>query len=165
MDIKLIPPQTSTLIDANIFIYHLSGLSAECTSLLRKVASGEIEAYITSIIIAEILHRRMLGEAVAKGLVSAGQVLKKLKANPKIISTLTDYIMDVEMILKLPMKIIEATTADITTSHRIRQTHGFFVNDSINLACAQRVGIAHIATRDDDFDRLAGITAWKPTDI
>ncbi len=85
MDIKLMPARTVALIDANIFIYHLGGISADCSSFLRSVALGEIEAYITTIIIAEMLHRRMQGEAVAKGLISSGQVLKKLKANPQII--------------------------------------------------------------------------------
>jgi len=94
--IKLMPARTSVLIDANIFIYHLGGLSADCSSFLRRVALGEIEAYITSIIIAEMLHRRMQGEAVAKGLISSGQVLKKLEANPQIISQLTDYITDIK---------------------------------------------------------------------
>lgn len=165
MDIKLLPARTSVLIDANIFIYHLGGFSADCSSFLRRVALGEIEAHITTIIIAEMLHRRMQGEAVAKGLIPSGQVLKRLKANPQIISQLTDYITDVKEILELPLTIIEASGADIEASHDLRRTHGLFVNDSINLACAQRMGITDIVTRDNDFAGLPTITAWEPADI
>src|ERR1044072_3778452 len=151
------PARAVALIDANIFIYHLSGLSTDCTSLLRRIALGEIESYVTTIIIAEVLHRRMQGEAIAKGLISSGQPLKKLKANPQIISQLTDYITDVEEILKLPLTIIEVSSADIAASHALRQAYGLFVNDSINLACAERVGINNIVTRDSDFARLPAV--------
>jgi Predicted nucleic acid-binding protein, contains PIN domain len=159
------PERASVLIDANIFIYHLSGISADCTSLLQRAALSEIESYVTTIIIAEVLHRRMQGEAIAKGLIASGQVLKKLKANPQIISQLKDYITDVKEILELPLTIIEVSSTDIAASHALRRNHGLFVNDSINLACAQRIGITDIVTHDNDFARLPTITVWEPTDI
>ena len=164
MDIKLMPGHVSALIDANIFIYHLGGFSSDCSYFLTRVARGEFESHVTTIVIAEVLHRRMLGEAVAKGLVSPGQALKKLKADSKLITFLTDYITDVESILKL-LTIIEVTASEIQASHSLRQSHGLFVNDSINLACAQRLGIEHIVTRDGDFTAVPGLKVWKPTDI
>src|SRR5436305_5567784 len=151
VDIKLMPAQTVALIDANIFIYHLSGLSAECTALLHRILSGEIEGYATTIVIAEILHRRMIGEAIAKQLVSPTQAMKRLKVNPSLVSMPTDYILDIETLLQLPLKIIEVQMADISYSNALRRSYGLFVNDSINLACALRLGITDIATNDADF--------------
>ncbi|HXG92340.1 MAG TPA: hypothetical protein VNN73_08225 [Blastocatellia bacterium] len=164
MDINLIPSQTSLLIDANILIYHLGGLSADCTVFLRRVALGEVESYVTTIIIAKTLLRRMIGEAIAKKATTPSQALKKLKSDPKLIATLADYITDIESILKLPIKIIEVTAADIAASHALRKSFGLFVNGSINLVCAQRMGLSHIVTHDDDFDSLP-INIWKPMDI
>jgi hypothetical protein len=37
-----------------------------------------------------MLRRRMMAEAIAKGLLSPGQPLKKLSANPHVITTLND---------------------------------------------------------------------------
>ena len=165
MDIKLIPAQTSVLIDSNILIYHLGGLSTDCKGVLSRIQNGEIKAYVTTIIIAETLHKRMIAEAIAKGLISSGQPLKKLKANPTVISSLADYITDIENLLKLPLNVIEVTLADVTAGHALRQSYGLFVNDSINLACAQRLGIANIVTHDTDFTSVQGITVWHPTDI
>lgn len=139
MDIKLMPVGTAALVDANIFIYHLGGLSLDCSSFLQRIALGEVEAWVSTIVLAEVLHRRMQGEAVAKGLIATGRVLKRLKAKPDVISQLSDYITDIETILKLPLQIIEATAADISASHSLRRQFGLFVNDSITLACAQRV--------------------------
>lgn len=165
MDIKLLPPQSRCLVDANILLYHIGGSSLECKDFLQRVANEEIEAHLTTIIVAEVLHRQMLIEAVAKGVVTLGKALSKLKSNPALISSLTDYITEVEKLLQLPFTVIEVTTADITASHTLRRTHGLFVNDSINLACAHRLGLADVVTNDADFNRISGITAWEPTDI
>ena len=87
------PAGDFALVDSNIFIYHLANQSADCTNFFRRVARREVEAHITTAIIAEILHRRMMAEAVAKGLISPGQTVKKLKANPTVIPQLTDHIV------------------------------------------------------------------------
>lgn len=165
MDINLLPSGTSCLVDANIFIYHLSGDSNDCSNFLTRVENGEVELHITTIIVAEILHRRMMGEAISKGLVTAGKTLNKIKANPLLITLLTEYITDVEDVLKLPIKIIEVVMSDITTSHALRNAHGLFTNDSINLACAQRFGINDIVSHDTDFARVPTINLWSPSDI
>ena len=165
MDINKLAPKSSCLVDANILLYHIAGSSLDCKSFLHRVADEEIQAHLTTIVIAETLHRQMLIEAVVKGLVSPGKALNKLKANPSIIGNLTDYISEVEKLLQLPFVIIEIRPSDITKSHSLRQAHGLFVNDSINLACAQRLGISDIVTHDSDFKRTPAITSWEPTDI
>lgn len=165
MDISQIPARVSAFIDANIFIYHLAGLSSDCTAFLRRVARREFDAHANTIVIAEVLHRRMVGEAVSKGLVSPGRALKKLKADPNLVKQLTDYITDVQTILRLPLKIIEISTADIEDSHLVRQAYGLLVNDSINLVSARRVGIENVVTRDADFGVVPKLKVWSPTDI
>lgn len=42
------------------------------------------------------------------------------------------------------------------------RNHGLLTNDSLIVALLQRHGITHLATNDDDFDRVPGITVWKP---
>lgn len=165
MDIKLLPTGADIFVDSNIFLYHLENLSPECTELLERIARGEINACITTIVLAEILHRRMMAEALTKGLISPGQPLKKLKAQPQVITALNDYIVDLETLLTLPWLITEATVADVKASHALRRAHGLFVNDSINLACALRLGITNIATHDADFARVPLLTVWEPTDV
>ena len=165
MNISQIPAQASVLIDANILVYHLAGVSPDCTAFLRRVALRELDSYVTTTIIAEALHRRMVGEAIAKRIVSPSQALKKLKANPEIISRLAGYIADIEALLKLPLRIIEVTAPDLAASHALRRAHGLFVNDSINLACAQRAGVSDVVTNDGDFTRVPFINIWKPTDL
>jgi predicted nucleic acid-binding protein len=165
VDIRGLPSGTRCLVDANIFVYHLGVKRGDCTEFLDRVARKEIRAHVTTVIVAEVLHRQMLIEAVNKGLVSPGRALKKLKDNPTIISSLTDYAIEVEKLLRLPLSIIEVTPADLLRSHALRLASGLFVNDSINLACAERHAITDIVTHDADFGRVPGISIWGPTDV
>ena len=75
--LTLCPGALSALVDANIFIYYLGGVSADCKTFLRHVALGEVEAHITTAIVAEVVHRRMMAEAVTKGLISPGPALEE----------------------------------------------------------------------------------------
>lgn len=165
MDIKSLPAGEDVLIDTNIIIYYLSNLSSECQEFLRRIARGELNGFVTTVILAELLHRRMMAEAIMKGLISPGQPVKKLKAQSHLIQQLTEYITDVEMLLQLPLQMVEVTVGDVRTSHSLRAAHGLFVNDSINLACALRLGIANIATHDADFNRVPNLLVWEPCDI
>lgn len=165
MDIKSLPAGTRCLVDANIFIYHFGGASGESTDFFARVAKREVEAHVTTMIIAEVLHRRMTAEAITKGLISLGKPLQKLKTNPNVIKGLTDYISEVEKLLKLPIIVHDITAVEVAASHALRSAHGLFVNDSINLACAHHLGLADVVTHDDDFNRVTTITTWEPTDI
>jgi predicted nucleic acid-binding protein len=165
VDIKALPHGTRCLVDANILIYFLGGVSLESRDFLLRVAGEEVEAWVTTTVIAEVAHRRMLTEVVGKGLVSAGKVLAKLKARPTLITRLTDHVAEVVRLLSLPIRVAEVEAGDIAGSHALRLTHGLFVNDSINLACAQRLGINDVVSHDADFNRVPGLTIWEPTDV
>ncbi len=70
-----------------------------------------------------------------------------------------------ERLLRLPLRIVEVTAADISVSHRIRRVHGLLVNDSINVASMQRLGLTDVVTRDQDFARVPGLRVWSPADV
>lgn len=165
MDINDIPAGSRCLVDANILIYHLNGTSPACRDFLYRIAAGEFEAYLTTTIIAEALHRQMLIDAVSKGLVTKSKVLRKLKEQPGLIEQLTDHSRQIRQLLKLPFTVLPVDSDAIAKSHVIRRKHHLFVNDSINLACARRRRIVNVATHDSDFNRIASIKVWFPSDI
>lgn len=165
MDINQLPKGSRCLVDANILIYYLGGLSIEIREFLHRVIDGEIEAYINTVVVAEILHRRMLAEAITKGLVTTSKVLNKLKAQPHLITQLSDYINAVDDLLALPLSVANVTLQTINLSHHFRYSYGLFVNDSLNLASAIELQISDIATNDTDFNRVPNIVVWSPTDI
>jgi predicted nucleic acid-binding protein len=42
------------------------------------------------------------------------------------------------------------------------QAHRLLLGDASIVAQMQQHGIVHLATNDDDFDRVLGVTVWKP---
>jgi len=68
----------SVFIDANIFIYHFGGQSLECRVLLARCARRNLFGHTSTPVLAEVLHRRMVAEAIARGLVTAKTAVRKL---------------------------------------------------------------------------------------
>ncbi len=60
VDINSLPASTSLMVDANIVIYYLAGASQDCKIFFSRVAHEEIEPFVTTTIVAEGLHRRMV---------------------------------------------------------------------------------------------------------
>jgi predicted nucleic acid-binding protein len=95
------------LLDANIFIYHFTGTSEECSKLLKKCEEGEVEGTTTVTVILEALHRLMAVEAVRKGLVSGGNVVRKLKEKPEVVKELSEYYENIQRIKNTSLITIE----------------------------------------------------------
>lgn len=165
MDINHLPAGTNCLVDTNIFLYHLAAQSNDCRQFLARLGRGEISAYVTTSIIGELLHKRMVIEAVNTGLISGSKPFEKLKRQPQLITQLSSYITEVTRLLQLPVTVIEVIADDLNWSHALRRAYGLLVIDSINLACAVRRGITDIVTHDTDFLHIPQLHIWQPTDI
>jgi predicted nucleic acid-binding protein len=63
--------------------------------------------------------------------------------------------------LRLPVEAITpellARGADLSAQHRL------LTNDALTLAVMEKLGVTALATNDDDFDAVEGITVYKPT--
>jgi predicted nucleic acid-binding protein len=165
VDINHLPTGTNCLVDTNVFLYYLAARSNDCRQLLVRIGHGEVSGYVTTPIIGEMLHKRMVIEAVNAGIVSGAKPFEKLKRQPHTITRLSNYIAEIAQLLQLPLTVIEVTEEDVRWSHALRQTYGMLVIDSINLACAVRRGITDVATHDTDFLHIPNLNIWQPTDI
>jgi len=160
-----IPDSNKVFIDANIFIYHFAGISKQSTHLFERIRDGELTGFVNTIILAEVLHRRMIAEAVEKGLVTSKNAVRRLKEHPDSVKSLTQYSQDVQDIIQIPLTVESVTKADILASAKIRSAHGILTNDSIILATMERLSIIDFVTHDDDFDSISKLNLWKPDDI
>jgi len=165
LDIEKIPDKSRVFIDANIFIYHFAGVSNQCADLLYRVVNRKIDAMVSTIVIAEIIHRRMIAEALDNGLATTKNVIKKLKKYPDMVKSLTQYSEDIENILSMPITVEPVTKSDIINSVSLRAKYGLLTNDSLNLAFMKRHKIINIVTHDNDFDTIPDTTICKPVDI
>ncbi|WP_152946670.1 type II toxin-antitoxin system VapC family toxin [Desulfofundulus thermobenzoicus] len=152
-------------LDANIFVYHFTGLSIECTELLHRCEDGSINGFTTIGVIMEVLHRLMMIEAVNKGLVSPGNVAKKLKEKPEVVQQLNSYAEYALRIPEMGIQVLPYTLADCRNSQQFRQKYGLLTNDSFLLSAMDRMNCPHLASADEDFQRVEEIQLFRPADI
>ena len=165
MGLERIASGTRVFIDAPVLVYHFTGLSVECRSLLERCERGDVEGVTSVTVIAEVTHRLMMIEAVQAGLVSAGNVATKLQKKPEAIRKL--HIAS-EQAARIPVMGITVLGLDlrvVLAASELRRRHGLMTNDSIIAATLVDADIEHLATGDRDFRRVKGVTVFEPSDL
>jgi predicted nucleic acid-binding protein len=152
------------LIDANILIYALRGSSPQCRALLTRCDAGAVEGWITTSIVAEFSHRRMIQEAQALGLVSSNPA-RSLAEKPSILRQLNRYQEEVRDLLSGGLQIESLRPDDFHLALEFQRQFGLLTNDSLNLAVARRLALADLVTADHGFDAAQGFIIYKPADI
>lgn len=149
-----VPTGAQVLIDANIFIYHFTGVSPESTQFLERCERGEVLGVTGVHSLLEVLHRLMMIEAVVEGLVSPGDVARKLRERPEVVRRLHRYQEQVEVILEIGLEVIPIEVELVELSQRYREEYGLLVNDSLTVALAEQLEVEGLATADQDLLRL-----------
>lgn len=165
MTLTEVPAGATVFIDANIFVYHFTGVSPECRVFLERAERASLRGTTGAHILLEVLHRLMMIEAVTKGLISPSQPAKKLKQNWQVIQQLKDYNRCVGEIASLNVAVLPITDEVIRESEGLRQAHGLMTNDSITASLMARDGLTNLATLDSDLQRVPGIALYQPTDV
>ncbi len=151
-------------IDANIFVYGLSGQSAQCRQFLERCLREEVGGITLFETVNEVTHRLMVAEALSKGLITHPNA-KRLRENFKLIPALTDYWKNVERLLALNLLFVPVNDAVLKGGHAERLAAGLLTNDSMIVVSMREYGVSFLATNDADFERVAGITIFKPSDL
>lgn len=164
MTINEVADGARVLVDANIVLYVLAGKSPQCRKFLSRCAEGSIEGIITTVVAAEICHRRMILEAAARGLVSSNPA-KALGRERSKVRKLTDYADEVRDLLGGGLTAEAVRPEDFPVALEFQNRHGLLTNDSLNLAAARRLGLRDIATADSHFDSIVGWRVYRPRDL
>jgi predicted nucleic acid-binding protein len=163
--LEQVRPGTRIFIDAPIFIYHFTGASAECRAFLKRCEAGEIQGVTSVLTLAEVTHRLMMVEAVKKGLVSAGNLVQKLRKKPEVVRELSLYQEQVANISLMEIEIVPLDLPVFEAAGQLRTRHGLLTNDSLVLSTAQALEISSLASADQDFGRLDGVALFSPSDL
>jgi len=165
MRLDNVPPAISVFIDANVFIYHFTGASDECTRFLTRCEAGELAGLTSVSVLLEVLHRLMMLEAVRSGAVRPPNVLSKLRKRPEIVRTLSEYYTHTTKISQMGISVRALSEDVLATSQRVRREHGLLVGDSLLVATMQAEGVRTLATHDADLERIKEITVAVPGDV
>jgi predicted nucleic acid-binding protein len=161
-----IPANVAVMLDANIVIYALFPQVKQheaCKRLLERGARGEIVLHITANAAADVIHRAMVLELLAKGVVQkSSEAVTHLKHNPQVVQNLTRYKSILRDLREARINILPLTYRDLHNSRQFRDEQGLMTNDSIIVAVMKREKIQFLATNDADFERVPGIAVRTP---
>lgn len=159
-----LPGGSRVFIDANILIYATGGTSSECNHLLVRCSQRELTGVCLYETLNEVTHRLMLLEARAKGLIKTGQV-KELREHPQATRQLNDFWRDTDGLLRQNLLFLPLDEHLIRSAQRERRRFSLLTNDSMIVASMRRHEIPFLASSDRDFERVSGITLYRPTDL
>ena len=165
MQLEDVPDGEQIFVDANILIYHFSGISSACRTFLQRCESMQVEAFTGVHILLEVAHRLMMLEALHKGLIAGGQLARKLKEQPEIVKSLREYNRSIRQIPRLGIRVRAITSAIVRASEAVRVQEGLLTNDSITVALMRRLGVTAVATYDADLERVGSLRVYQPSDI
>jgi predicted nucleic acid-binding protein len=165
MKLSEIKAGSEVFVDSNIFIYHFTGVSDECSDFLSRCEREELIGITSVNVILEVLHRLMMVEAVSKNIVKPPNIVKKLNKSPQKIKRLNEYFVNTEKIQDMGIEIKPLIFETIIKSHVVRLTSGLMVNDSVIIASMKKEGVKLLATNDKVLKNLDEIDVYSPEDI
>ncbi len=105
MKLSKIKTGSEIFVDSNIFIYHFTGVSDECSDFLSRCERGELISMPSVNVILDVFHCLMMVEAVRKNLVKPPNVVKKLSRAPQKLKRLNEYFINTEEIQDMGIAI------------------------------------------------------------
>ena len=162
-----VPNGSDVLIDTNVFVYGLTAKSVQCKTLLERCSREEVTGATLFEVLHEATHKFMIAEALQKGLFAGQQEkgAKYLSKHPEQVKVLTDYWVNTLRLLALNLILLPMEEDLVKGGQTERVNAGLLTNDSIIVAAMRGYGISRIATNDRQFDAVAGITVFSPTDV
>jgi predicted nucleic acid-binding protein len=165
MIISDIPKNTRVVLDTDIFIYAMQGLSGQCRTLLERCATGEIDGILSSGVMTEIMHVLMIAEAKDNGWVHGSNGIHELKSQPKRVASLRRYESLVRDLLGMGLTIEDGRREDFITAMDVQQRSGFLMRDALLVALCRRLGVHAIASADPGLQRALDIQIYSPADV
>lgn len=164
--LSIIPTGKRVFIDANIFLYEVFDhpkFGESAYRILKDVENGAIKGVTSTLVLDEVLHKMILSEASNKFHISIKDAVSFLKKNHKEIPLLGASWKDIDRIQEIENLTIYGISPDVfKSSINVAKANMLLAHDAMHLAVMKYESISDIATNDSDFERIEGITVWRP---
>ena len=122
-----------------------------------------MQAVTSSVAIAEATHKVMLAEVVQRHGVDHRGLIARLKRHPELLEGLTNHQRVAATVRSLRLPVEAITLELLARGAALSSQQRLLTNDALTLAVMEQLRVTALATNDDDFDAVEGITVYKPT--
>lgn len=135
---------------------------AACTQLIKRVELHQLTGFTSTHVMADVAHRLMTIEAIKLlGWPQTG-IAPRLRKYHGEIPKLSVYRQAISSFRLLSVQVVPVTQSLIETATLLSQRHELLTGDALVVAVMQAHGLTNLASKDDDFDRVPGITRYAP---
>lgn len=164
--LSIIPAGKRVFIDSNIFLYEVFDhpkFGESAYRILKDVEKGAIKGVTSTLVLDEVPHKMILIEASKKFYISIKDTVSFLKKNPKEIPLLDSSWKNIDRIQEIENLTVRGISPDVFKSSIIvAKANMLLAHDALHIAVMKYESISDIASNDSDFERIEGITIWKP---
>jgi len=154
----------SIFLDANILVYHFSPhpiFGHSCNELVCRIENQSVLGYTSTAVLSEVAHHLMTFEA-SKVFGWSTKVVQRLRRDPTAVQRLVTFHDAIRKVPHLGIRVLTVPDSLIETAARVSRQTGLLTNDALIVAIMQANGLMNLASNDDDFDRVPGITRYQP---
>lgn len=160
-----LPPGEWVFLDSTIIHYafvDFPGATPQCIELLNRVARRELTACLTVPVLNDAVHKVMCSDAAARFNRPRAGLVSWMKSNPTHVRELGRAAEVLRLIEAMPVEVLDAGLATLMEAQQVARDYGLLAGDALIVATMRQHRVSHLATNDDDFDSIAGLTVWKP---
>jgi predicted nucleic acid-binding protein len=152
-------------LDANTFIYHFTAdpqWGAACTRLLERIEFQELRGFISTHVLADVVHRLMTTEAMDRLGWPATRLAARLRQHHAEIPRLTVYLQALVKVAQIGIQVLPVLETHVIQAAQLSRGHELLTGDALVVAVMQARGLSNLASLDADFDRVPGLTRYGP---
>ena len=165
MTFNALPAGARVFLDANCLIYAATAdptYGMPCQWLLDEIENKRLEGCTSAHVLGDLCHRLMTIEAMqAYGWKAAG-IAGKLRSHPSEVKTLKQFRQAIQEIPLFGVRILAIDPTWLDAAAAVSQQTGLLHNDALVVAAMLAHGLTALASADPDFDRVLGITRYRP---
>lgn len=153
-------------IDANIFLHHAFDINPVSIEFLNRAELHNLKIYTSSLVLEEVSFKLLMQSAsnfLDKVTVpKVKTLLYDEKQRAQVFDPVLKYMDYIALLKESGMTVLELKDSDIMTALQKTAKYGLITADAAHFAVMERKGICHIATGDNDFKSVPGLTLWMP---
>lgn len=153
-------------IDANIFLHHAFDINPVSIEFLNRAELHNLKIYTSSLVLEEVSFKLLMQSAsnfLDKVTVpKVKTLLHNEQKRAQVFDPVMKYMDYIALLKESGMTVFELKDSDIMTALQKTANYGLITADAAHFAVMERKGICHIATGDNDFKSIPGLTLWMP---
>ncbi len=156
---------SAPFLDANIFVYHVSlhpQWGAACSELLERIERQELQGFTSTHVVSEAAHRLLTLEAMSLPGAPKTGLVRYLQRHSAQLQQLVRFEQAIADVLTSSIRILVIPPQLLNAANAISRQFGLLHNDALIIALMQANGLTALASHDDDFYRVPGITRYGP---